>query len=52
MLLDLRSPDSIAAWVRWAPDRHWPLLKAMVKLHPEWRDAARQAAHLLRAEAA
>lgn len=52
MLLDLNSPASIAAWVKWAPDRHWPQLKAMVTLNPKFRPQARAAQELLRAERA
>lgn len=52
MLLDLNSPASIAAWVKWAPDRHWPQLKAMVALNPKFRAQARAAQELLRAERA
>ena len=47
MLLDLNSPASIAAWVKWAPERHWPQLKAMVTLNPKLA-----AQELLRAERA
>lgn len=49
MILDMRDPASIAAWVRWAPERHWPQLRAMVRLHPKWKDAAKKAQALLKA---
>ena len=48
MLLTMTDPASIAAWVRIWPDRHWPLLKTMVRLQPQWREAAREAQQMLR----
>ena len=51
-MLDLNSPASIVAWVKWAPERHWPQLKAMVTLNPKFRTQARAAQELLRAERA
>jgi hypothetical protein len=52
MLLDLRDPASIVAWVKWAPERHWPQLRAMVAINPKFRPQARAAQELLRAERA
>lgn len=48
MLIDMHDPASIAAWVRIAPARHWPQLKAMVRVHPQWREAAKKAQALLK----
>jgi hypothetical protein len=52
VIVDFSDPASIAAWVRVAPERHWPQLKAMVKLQPRWRGPTRQASAILRGEAA
>lgn len=50
MIFDFNDPAQIAAWVREAPERRWPELKAIVAAQQRWRDPARQAAQLLKAE--
>lgn len=48
MLVDFRDPESIAAWVRVRPREHWAQVRAIVRLHSQWRDAARAAQELLK----
>ena len=39
MLIDLRDPASIAAWIQVAPHRHVAQLRGMWALWPEFRSA-------------
>lgn len=43
MRLNLTDPASIRAWVAVFPERHMPLLRAMWRLWPQWRDAIEEA---------
>ena len=46
MIVNLRDPASILAWHRVNPERHGPQLKAIAKIHPQFRDAIRRAAKM------
>lgn len=48
MIIDMRDPESLAAWIRLRPGPHWQLLKAIVAGQPEWREAALKARELVR----
>jgi hypothetical protein len=50
MIVNLRDPASILAWHRINPERHGPQLKAIARVHPQFRDAIRQAAQMAKTE--
>lgn len=52
MIFDFRDPEQIAAWVRHAPERRLGELKGIVAAQPKWREPARKAWALLKAEKA
>ena len=43
MFLNLQDPDSIVAWWREYPERHWTYLDALAELSPQFRPAIAQA---------
>lgn len=46
MIVDIKDPASILAWWRIHPERHGPQLKAIAKLHPQFRPAIKAAANM------
>ena len=52
MIFDFRDPEQIAAWVRQAPERRLGELKGIVAAQPKWREPARKAWALLKAQRA
>lgn len=49
MIINMRDPESVAAWLAIFPARHWQQLADMASRHPEWREAALKARDLVRA---
>lgn len=49
VIINMRDPVSVAAWLAIYPARHWQQLADMCSRHPEWRDAALQAREIVRA---
>jgi len=49
MIINMRDPESLAAWIQIRPGPHWQLLKAIVAGQPQWQEAAREAHKLVKA---
>ena len=49
MIVDFKSPESIAGWHAVNPAKHGPQLKALARLFPQWRASIRQAALIAQA---
>lgn len=49
MIINMRDPESLAAWIEVRPGPHWQLLKAIVAGQPAWQEAAREAHKLVKA---
>jgi hypothetical protein len=46
---DFNDPASIVAWYRVHPARHGPMLAALARIQPRWKEPIRLAGELLRA---
>lgn len=49
MIIDFNDPASLAEWLRGDPQRSWPLLLAICRVQPRWRDNAFKAREIVKA---
>lgn len=49
MIIDFNDPQSLAKWLSIDPPRLWPLLLAICRVQPRWRDNAFKAREIVKA---